>query len=432
MTKGAITAAMFMGISPGNVGSMSYLDVYRRESQRDFADGSGVLSRALIEGLFGLKPDALAGELHVTPGFPAAWNRASLRHPDLSLRFKREGDTDHFVITQRFTKPQALRFTLRARTERVGSVAVNGDAAEWRLDRDAIGGPQLVITSPPGFRHEVLIQWAGSPSSAGFHPAISHSEADHTPALVQTITLPSNPDFETLDLTPHFNDRVTQIFKNEYRSPRSPFVSLALPKQGIGGWAGGVKATAEIDDSGLRAVAAQNGGRLTLPNGVPFAIPRQANANNVLFTSQWDNFPTDATVPLAGRARGVVLLMAGSTNHMQSRFENAEVIVTYQDGSTQRLALENPTNWWPIDQDYFIDDFQFLRPGPLPIRIDLKTGRVRVLEEAAFKGQGRKIPGGAATVLELPLDPEKNLKSLTVRALANEVVIGLMAATLVR
>ena len=42
------------------------------------------------------------------------------------------------------------------------------------------------------------------------------------------------------------------------------------------------------------------------------------------------------------------------------------------------------------------------------------------------------MPGGAATVLDLPLDPEKELKSLTVRTLANEVVIGLMGVTLAR
>ena len=35
-------------------------------------------------------------------------------------------------------------------------------------------------------------------------------------------------------------------------------------------------------------------------------------------------------------------------------------------------------------------------------------------------------------MLDLPLDPEKELRSLTVRALANEVVIGLMSVTLVR
>ena len=50
----------------------------------------------------------------------------------------------------------------------------------------------------------------------------------------------------------------------------------------------------------------------------------------------------------------------------------------------------------------------------------------------AFKGKGGKVPGGAATVLDLPLDPAKELKSLTVRALANEVVIGLMSVTLAR
>ena len=59
----------------------------------------------------------------------------------------------------------------------------------------------------------------------------------------------------------------------------------------------------------------------------------------------------------------VYLLMAGSTNQMQSRLDNGEVIVTYRDGTTARLALHNPTNWWPIDQDYFIDDYAVPR-GP--------------------------------------------------------------------
>ena len=65
----------------------------------------------------------------------------------------------------------------------------------------------------------------------------------------------------------------------------------------------------------------------------------------------------------------VTLLMAGSTNPMQSRIDNGEVIVTYADGSTARLALANPETWWPIEQDYFIDDFQFRDDAPLPMRV---------------------------------------------------------------
>ena len=71
-------------------------------------------------------------------------------------------------------------------------------------------------------------------------------------------------------------------------------------------------------------------------------------------------------------------------------------------------------------------------PGPLPPRVDLQTGTVRTLDRATFKGRGGKVPGGAATVLDLPLRADKDLRSLTVRTLANEVVIGVMAATLAR
>ena len=70
-----------------------------------------------------------------------------------------------------------------------------------------------------------------------------------------------------------------------------------------------------------------------------------------------------------------------------------------------RLVLRNPETWWPIEQDYFTDDYQFRINGPLPTQVDLKTGAVRLLDGATFKGRGRTIPGGDTTVLELALDP---------------------------
>ena len=236
---------------------------------------------------------------------------------------------------------------------------------------------------------------------------------------------------ETVNLASIFNNRVTQIFRNEYRSPRSPFASLALPKQGLNGWCE-PNANFVVDDSGLRKEAAKNGGRIILSNGVPLQTPGENGAKNIVFTSQWDNYPRDISIPLSGKASRVYLLMAGSTGPMQSRLDNGEVIVSYADGATERLALNNPINWWPIDQDYFIDDFAFRRPETIPPRVDLQTGRVRLLEVGSFKGKGGKVPGGAATVLDVPLNSGKELKSLTLRTLANEVVIGLMSVTLAR
>jgi hypothetical protein len=146
--------------------------------------------------------------------------------------------------------------------------------------------------------------------------------------------------------------------------------------------------------------------------------------------SQWDNYPRDVTIPLHGKARRAFLLMAGSTNFMQSRIDNGELVVSYADGGETRTALRNPDNWWPIEQDYFVDDYQFPLCGRLPVRVDLKTARVRVLDPATFKGTGREVEGGAATVIEVPLDPSRPLKGLALRALANDVVIGLMGLTL--
>lgn len=123
--------------------------------------------------------------------------------------------------------------------------------------------------------------------------------------------------------------------------------------------------------------------------------------------------------------------MAGSSNAMQSRIDNGEVVVSYADGSRTRLALHNPDSWWPIEQDYFIDDYQFPYCGSLPVRVDLKTARVRVLDPASLPQDLRaKIDGGSATVLEMPLERGRDLKSLELRTLANDVVIGLMGVTL--
>jgi hypothetical protein len=242
--------------------------------------------------------------------------------------------------------------------------------------------------------------------------------------------LPSSVEFDLVPLDTIFNQQADGIFKQDYVSPRPPHVSLSLPRHGYGSWCH-PKGSFEVDDAGIRKAAGDRN-RIVLPNGVPLATPGDAEAKNIAFVSRWDNFPKEITVPLSGKASKIHLLMAGSTDGMKSRRDNGEIIITYADGSTTRVPLENPTTWWPIDQDYFIDDYAFRRPGPLPVRIDLKTGKIRILDEKTFAGKGRKVVGGAATVLDIDLDPSKEVKSMAVRAIANEVVIGLMSATLQR
>ena len=491
--KGALLDSMFLGLCPGNVGMCTYFDANRHEAQRDFGDGIGAMSRALVEGLFGVQPDLLAGEIKVRPGFPADWDDASIKHPDFQFSFHRDGLREVYLFESRFAKPLKLALEIPALRDEVVTITVNGKTAAWRVMEDSVGVPHIEIPAPPSKRQEIVVEWRGSSlakagasgvvsandeleadcgakildwsdpqgalrtancagdilrgiviGAAGhrtvfakvqqgglrwWQPVMFEIRDDKAVATPMDWTTPIDGTFDTINLNSVFNDRVTQIFHNEYRSPRSPFCSLATPKQGIGSWCHPTYEF-DVDDSGLRAVAAGHNGKLILPNGVPLATPGTAAANNIAFVSQWNNYPRDISVRLSGKAVRLFALMAGSTSAMQSRFDNGELIVAYTDGSTTRLALRNPTTWWPIDQDYYVDDFAFARPEALPVRVGLKTGKVRVLEMKSFKGKGTSLPGGAATVLDLSLDSAKELKQLTVRALANEVVIGLMSVTL--
>jgi hypothetical protein len=221
-------------------------------------------------------------------------------------------------------------------------------------------------------------------------------------------------------------NNVTEIFTRVYAEPRSEYCSLAFPDNLLGGWAN-PDGHANIDDAGLRAA----GGTLKTAVGVDFATPA-GSTPNCLFVSYWKQDASAARIPLSGKAHGIYLLMAGSTLPQCSRMQHGTVAVTYADGASTKLSLRNPETWWPIEQDYLLDDYLFVNNAPLPPRVDLRTGQTRILDSVTFHGKGRTVPGGAATILHLPLDPAKELAALEVRADLYGIVVGLMAATLVR
>ncbi|MGV8827267.1 MAG: DUF4450 domain-containing protein [Breznakibacter sp.] len=240
--------------------------------------------------------------------------------------------------------------------------------------------------------------------------------------------------YEVVDMDKVFNATVDQIFKNRYLTPRSPYTTLQIPTQGIGEWCH-PNLMAEIDDSGFRRKVENN--LFATPFGVPFRTTAETGKDNIAFTTLWDNYPESITVPVSGRASHAYFLMAGSTNHMQSHVVNGQLIVTYTDGGHTQLDLVNPETWAPIEQDYYMDGYAFASKQPRPYRVALKSGVVsrNLGDELKIKTTevyGRTIDGGAAIILDLPLDPTKELKEVTVVTRANEVVVGLMGLTLVR
>ncbi|PJJ67137.1 DUF4450 domain-containing protein [Chryseobacterium geocarposphaerae] len=238
--------------------------------------------------------------------------------------------------------------------------------------------------------------------------------------------------FNTISLASKYNEKVTEIFNQKYLSPRLKVPTLQLPWQGIGNWCYPL-ITAQIDDSGLMNKRKNNKVDFL---GIPFLIDK--TDKNIAFASQWDNYPDLIEIPLNGKGKKIYFLMAGSTNPMQSQIVNGTITVQYVDGSTSKLELKNPVNWWPIEQDLFDDNFAFEIPDDkIPYRVKLKTGELykggTLSKYSSIKGfTDRQVDGGAATILDLPINPNKELKSVKLTAVSNDVVIGIMSATVLR
>lgn len=494
LLKSSVLDGMYLGDSPGNFGQISFYDAARGECYRDFGDPVGVASRVLIQGVYGILPDAMNGRLLIRPGFPSDWDKASLETPDVSYSFLREKDTDTYQICQRFGKPLEIGLQVKAIREQVASVEVNGKKTVWSFVEAASGHPELLVKVLDVKNAEVIIRWKGkflqtlaaeelevdaggqillrAPQGVelcevydpqhllvstkvernSYNTNIKKGEGHHTffvrtrqgnmnwwqPVNVFIRSLPAaaREDFAGVDssacrmvnMDQYLNDSVTSIFREQYFSPRSPYTTLQLPVQGIGEWCHPLL-SASIDDSGLRNLVRNN--RFDTSLGVPFRLMKKGN--NIAFTSLWDNYPNSICIPLAGKASHAYLLLAGSTNHMQCHIANGVLKVRYSDGTSTEMTLTNPDNWCPIEQDFYVDGKAFVLSEPRPYRLHLKTGKVSrdLGKELGITGvYGREIEGGAGVLLDMPLDAEKTLESLTLETVANDVVIGLMGITL--
>ena len=572
MWESALIGSMYLGASPGGFEQLSFYDAMRGELYRDFADPIGMTSRTLVEGLFGIQPNALENRLTIQPGFPQKWDNVSLEIPDVSFSFKRNNNTDSYQIKPNFSTKMDLKLVVNIPYDNIKSVTINGEKATWKTNSDAIGNPQLSVESPFKDNYNIDISWDGEKMEQPkleksycigesillettkakiieiYDPQQALSEVSKTNSelkanlktkenatffirlqqgnttwwspvnlivkpeieakstriennkllftiknnsqkaiegnlifnplgkeIIQKVSLqkdsettisiplenlisgtnafvlkttegkefsisftnwdiplPKETKMETVSLAENFNLKVTDVFNQEYLTPRPKGPTLQLPKHGIGNWCY-PNLDVKIDDSGLRQSAKNN--QITSPEGILFQTPADANSKNIAFTSMWDNFPDSIAVPLSGKASHLYLMMAGTTNPMQSRFVNGEITVNYTDGSSKVLQLKNPQNWWPIEQDYFTNGLAFTTDAPKPPRVYLKSGTIsRTFKDfSSIKGfSNYAVDGGAATILDLPLNKNKTLKNITLTSIANDVLIGLMSATLVR
>lgn len=418
LMKSNIMDQMYLGQSPANFGQINYYDAARGECYRDFGDNVGISSRTLIQGFFGIVPQALDGKCFVRPGFPLSWDSCEVKTPYLSYKYKKVGKNKAMIsVCQHFSRP--LQIVAR----------INGAEGEYTDYAGTTAAEQsFLVTIPQDSVEQPVLQSHDNAAEATL--SLCESNAMTVESLGLKDVIIKGKKAKMVDMSKAFNANVSDIFRNKYVSPRPSSTTLQIPTQGIGEWCHPTYCP-EITDSVFRSLAI---GDQFIVENIPFATPQQGK--NIAFASLWDNYPSALTIPVKAQKASVAhILLAGSTNHMQTHIVNAIIIANYKDGTSDTLRLIPPFNYCPIEQDFYVDGKAFQTVEPRPLRICLGTGTVSrhlgtSLSISADEVYGREIPGGAAQMLSMSLCPTKKLQSFSLIPLSNDIVVGIMGITL--
>jgi len=445
----------------------------------DFADNTHMFARTVVEGLYGFVPDYPNGLVQVRPAFPSAWPAASIQTPDFTFDFRQESDTDRYQLT--LAKPAGMIFRLPVRAGKVRRVTLDGRNVAWQAEpgfgctwltlqvpstttaalvieladrtpesepvhvTGRVGEPVLLQVTqgrPMEWRdlHQVLANTrteAGAlhaqlGARPGHHLVLAKCICGELPrwqvfklhitdpvvAAAHAARTPREPaagaSWECLDLASHCNGDVRTIFQQRYLSPRPPTCSVRLGVDGYSAWTFPYwnLPPPKIDLNRMPELTDGRGRIVTLQQ-VPFA--RFAEDRNIAFTSLWDNWPTTVEVPVRQAAATIWLLVCGTTFPMQTRIANAEFRFRYADGEVEKLELVPPHNFWMLcpwgGEDYSYAHDAFCLPVQPPPQVQLGANC-------------------RAMVLSWKLRAGVRLETVTLEALSQDVVIGLMGVSL--
>ena len=423
----------------------------------DFTDISSTYLRLVVEGLFGIRINNLDDCIYIQPGFPNEWDHASLTLADIALHYTRHGSKEIFDIHTDRAEKKRIRIPMRS-TE-VEAVLFDGEPVSYEIaaapnnsfivvETDKVGRFQLRVmhgsTAIPTLTYPDIVLagnkisfelrgaditdvfdvsetleditvvgskvYATAKDIAGDHTLFIRAQSGEYNAwlaadydiLTEEIAQKPLEDkpFVPVDLGKFFNCNMMEVHKQDYLSPRPKGYSMSLYRNGrySHNWNHTGRREAYIDDSLFR----KSGGIVHSPSGIPFATP--AEGKNLACVSIFDVFPTDITVPLDGKGQEIAVLFVASTFHLHAYVENVRMTVAYADGTTTESKLVYPLS---------IDDW-------------LTAALTSEAEIFYFNDFNH------ATVKRIRIDPTKELASIKIEAIANEVILGVAGISVSR
>ncbi len=450
-----IADCYFTGINPGMAAHVQSSKGTADLADLDFTDVSGTYLRLVVEGLFGIRFDLLENSVTIAPNLPDEWESASLSLKDISLHYTKTGtQTVYDVYCDRdgnkifkipmlsadveavFVNGEPACFATKAapngcfviaETENTGHIQLcvmhgskkipnvefakkvlcgseivfeitDGDIADYNDISQALSDVQVTgnkiyakAKDVPG-HHTLFVRVKSGEYDAWL-------AADYETVKKDIVGEPClTASFEPIDISPFFNSSIMEVHQQRYMSPRPDGYSIGVHTNGRYAWEwnhGGHNKLV-VDDDSLR----HSGGVVHTKSGIPFVTP--SSGDNLACVSVWDNFPDEITIPVDVRAKEVAVMFVSATNCMQTHVENARITALYKDGTEEAVSLVYPVN---------IDDW--LVPA-------LQSEN----ETFYFNDYNH------ATVQRIKTNPHKELATIRIKAVANEVIVGVMGVTI--
>jgi hypothetical protein len=161
-------------------------------------------------------------------------------------------------------------------------------------------------------------------------------------------------------------------------------------------------------------------------DGIPFKSPQQGK--NIAVVTRAGGFPAKIEIPLDAGGKELYLMLSGMTFPAQSHVVNLRVTLEYADGSQPPLDLVSPfgigdcwSTWCGRFHDTAANGFENL------------GGRFGPAGSAAAGDLSQPIAVDTeAHLLKIPLRPGHTLQTITLQAVANDVIFGLMGASILK
>jgi hypothetical protein len=231
-----------------------------------------------------------------------------------------------------------------------------------------------------------------------------------------------------VDLTPTFNASVTEVLRKLADSATPP--PLPASQVGFGYWKDHLTQyhgshNEPISDAAWRKKVGDDGTAWTT-DGIPFKSSK--TGPNIGAVTRAGVFPESLTFPVRAKGNRLLLMISGMTFPAQSHVVNLRITLSYADGHHQSHDLVNPTGigdcwstWCGRFHDNAANGFENI------------GGRTGPAGSAEVGDLTQPIPlDTEAQLLSFDLLQDTELSSVTLEAVANDVVFGVMGASVLR